>query len=260
MFIVVLYNSAADSSKQANLNPLSADSIASVMDQAMGPISTESVSLLLLGVVSASALTMFNVGATFAVFQHQPKAILSGFRAVMSRRTFEYALVQICVLTSFAGGFFLVVRAVADSAAVDDRLGGVLLIAVFSVGYPILYMILSTTALLIGADGPLHLKLVTGHVFLKWPNLKKLTLFYLVRIGSEVAALALLASIAANLGLSPIIGLLLGVAAATLPLALVRTAGFLIKLDILEGAAWFRSNFLDYYEDGGRSSGAAQKA
>lgn len=248
VFAVVLYNSFTNEAPRSSVNLLSAASIFSALKSvAVGLLTPVGVGLALLAILSASAITMLSVGTTFAVFRHQPRPLLDGARAVLSGRTFEYAFIQITVLAALGGAFFVTTQTVVTLPWIDDTAAAVFLVVLFCAGYPIMYMILSTTALLLGAEGRFSKKLGTGLVFIKRRNLIKLTLFYLVRIGSEMAALAGLAIIASRLGLPPLVGLLLGVAAATLPLALVRTAGFLIKLGMLRDAPWFRSAFSAYY-------------
>ena len=249
ILLILLYNHFYPDPipKVTDVNVFSPASLLGVLDSVYEFVLTTKGQVLgWSSLVIASALTMFNTGALFAVFSGRP-TVREGIRFVFSDRLLEYVSLQLVL--GLAGAYLLYLELwifvyVIPSTGV---LATVVIFLTLLIGYPMSYMVLSTGALLSGAKTSVREKGVYARVLLRGPNLKRLLIFYGVRIGLEIlvayAALAIGRMLHVSLTATALVIVLLTV----VPFAWVRTTGFVLKLGMLRDTRWFSEYFSAYY-------------
>ncbi|HEV7121310.1 MAG TPA: hypothetical protein VGN56_00630 [Candidatus Paceibacterota bacterium] len=208
---------------------------------------TTGILIWLASFVCASALTMFNAGVMLAIVAGNESPGRSGLKTLLSKSWFEYAVLQLVVsagaVIAGAGLLWLIV-------VVFNLIGlaGSLLIGVFVIiVYPLFYALMSAASVIFAVPVPLREQYGFMRILLIKKNAIRLGTYYLIRIGGE-AALAYVALLIARLFHLPELATgILVVAIVSLPYALVRTTGLLIKLDMLRIAPWFSEHFARYY-------------
>lgn len=250
MVIIISYNEFAPKIglDLKGLNIARADSIWNFVLEALhfftsGP----GILIWLASFVCASALTMFNAGAMLAVFAGDPNPGNSGIKTLLSKSWFEYAVLQLLVSAGAVlvgvGLVWIIVRAFSLTGLLGSVLIGLFVVIV----YPLFYAVMSAASVIFAV--PVSLKEQYGFtkVLLIKKNALRLGLYYLIRIGGE-AIIAYIALLAASVfHLSALWTGILVVFIISIPYALVRTTGLLIKLDMLRNTLWFSERFARYY-------------
>ena len=201
----------------------------------------------LIATTLASAITIFEMSALFAIFQEKDRPLLRGIKGVFSLST--------PVFTIFYGLIFAVYGIVGislsfifvDILGLTGIVGGIILTVIVALTYPIVYMLLSVAAMLTVAQlKPDEFVIGIKATFDK-ENFYRLTAFYVLRIGSELLILLPAAAITNSLGFPVLISALLIILALSIPFALMRTTGFILKLDVFKDVPWFQEAFRAFY-------------
>ena len=204
--------------------------------------------LVLLGFLAAAALSLFNIGVNFGVFAGRPRTFLQGIRKLFSRSTLELFLVQ---LTVSAVGVFLglmFMSYVIRDLGLAGLAGALIFFLALIIIYPVWFMAMATISTILAAEVSLYGKWHLLLTALRWPNLSRLLLFYMTRIGFEMLILSIAVLLVSYLHIPVFYGTLIIVLIITVPFALVRTGGFMLKFSIFKEDVWFRSYFKKYYE------------
>jgi len=202
------------------------------------------------GSLLAAVVTIFEMGAMFAVFQGSPRPFRRGIRAALSQATVAFGAMYAAIFAAYGVFGFVASYVVVVLFGQSGIVGGVVLLLIIAATYPVVYMVLSVCAMVavakINASGWATAAKLT---FIP-RNFRKLTIFYVVRIGSELGILLPAAAFSGYLSLPPILAGLLIIVAVSLPFAIIRTTGFIIKLEVLEPMPDFSKQFSNYYTVG----------
>ncbi|MDB5265093.1 MAG: hypothetical protein JWN64_664 [Parcubacteria group bacterium] len=204
--------------------------------------------IITLTLFAAAAITMFNTATTFAVMAGEKQSWKLGMKALFSDRTlilfFLSGLTQLTFGILFLLGMWLTVPVGGQ----HDILGSVIIVLCTAVAYPIFYMLTSVLALIVAAPVSFRERLeITRVLFFTPKNLRRISTFYIIRIGAEAIAVGAVLLLINLVELPPVISSLLLILAVSIPFALVRTTGLVIKLDMLRNNLWFSHYFRTYY-------------
>ncbi|MES2006663.1 MAG: hypothetical protein V4436_00980 [Patescibacteria group bacterium] len=202
-----------------------------------------------IAITTASAITMFNTGAMFAIFSKRPRPVVEGLRTMFSDRTLEYIALQFIIGLSSAYLLYLELWTVVYIFPNSGWFGVAIILLSVLIAYPLSYVLLSAGAMLIGAKVTVVEKLRYSRILFQKENFKRLATFYCIRIGAEVLVVYVAIYVARLLHVPHLITTLVIVLLITLPLALVRTTGLVLKLGMLKEAAWFKQYFANYYSN-----------
>ncbi len=201
----------------------------------------------LVALITASGITMFNTGAIFGVFAERPRPVLEGVRTMLSDRWLEYIALQFIVGLLSAYLLYLELWVFVYIFPNTGWFAVACILLSVLIGYPLSYVMLSAGSMLIGAKVSVVEKLGYARILLKKENAKRLAVFYGVRISAELLTVYGAIFIAKLLHVPSLITTIIVLVIITLPLALVRTTGFVLKLGMLKETDWFKKYFAMYY-------------
>jgi guanylate kinase len=205
--------------------------------------------LIALSLFAAAAITMFNTAATLAVFSGEKSAWRAGFSALLSGRTLMLFLCTGLINLAFGLAFLFGAWLTVPVGNQHGMLGSAIIILSTAVAYPVFYMLTSVIALIMAAPVSLSERLrITRTLFLIPKNLKRILAFYLIRIGAEALAVGLVLLLIRSAHLPSALSAGLLILAVSIPFALVRTTGLVMKLEMLRDAPWFSAYFANYYD------------
>jgi len=207
-------------------------------------------SLALLGsMLVAAAVSMFNIGANFAVFAKRPGPLKHGMRSAFSLSTLELFVFQVVVCGIAVLLYAELSRLIVGTLGIGGLPGALAMLFMAVVGYPLVFMVMATMSTIFAAHVSLYGKWHLTRTACAWPNLSRLLVFYVTRVGLETLLLVASVLLAIYLEIGPVPKALLIILVVTVPFALIRTGGFLLKFSIFKDDIWFRSYFHKYYEE-----------
>ncbi len=200
-----------------------------------------------LSLIGAAAITIFEVEANFTIFAKKDRPLLRGLRAVFTLRAVQYFILEVMVSAIFAFVFLGLVYLVVFPLGLTGLTGALLLVVLVTVGYPTWYMLLATGSVICNSHVNTAQKLDMVRIAYRWKNFSRLFVFYFVRVGIETVAISLAVLVASYLHVPSIFYVFLIILIATLPFAIIRTGGFLLKFDIFKDVPWYQEYFADFY-------------
>ncbi|MDB4991826.1 MAG: hypothetical protein JWL75_71 [Parcubacteria group bacterium] len=233
----------------SHLNPLRADSIW------LFALAAKNVFLTLHGALIAgsatfasSVITIFNTSAMLAVFAKQSSPGIKALHATLSLRTLEYFILQILCGVVFGTLFLAIMYLIVPVAGIQGIVGTAIISICTLIAYPVFYIILSTGSLILTAPVKANERWLYVRTLCNRQNFPRLLTFYLVRIGTEAILAYGVLILASLVHLPTLISALLIIFIVSIPFALVRTTGLIMKLDMLRNTPWFKSQFANYYQ------------
>lgn len=204
---------------------------------------------LVASMLVAAVVSMFNIGANFAVFAKRPGPLKHGMRFAFSLGTLELFAFQVLVCGIAVLLYAELSRFFVGTLSIGGLPGALVMLFMAVVGYPLVFMIMATMSTIFAARVSLYGKWHLTRTACSWPNLSRLLIFYVTRVGLETLLLIAAVLLAIYLKIGPVPKALLIILIVTVPFALIRTGGFLLKFSIFKDDVWFRSYFRKYYEE-----------
>ena len=203
--------------------------------------------LSIAGMLAASAISMFSVGVTFALFSGSPSPWADGARELISVRLAQYLAIQTVANIVTYSGFVVTVAGIVHLFGMSGKAGLAMIALIGCIFFAVYYMFLSTCAVIAGARMAVREKFKAASVMFTGKNLKYLLLFYVIRIGAESLLLFVAAALVSIGDFPRVATSILVIGLLVLPFATVRTSGFILKFRMLKDFAWFSSKFRAHY-------------
>jgi hypothetical protein len=205
------------------------------------------LSLVLLGTFTACAVSMFSMASFSLAFRRLPNSIP---RAIRETRVKDILFLFLChvIVTPVALLALALWYWLLSLTSLSLTLKSYALLLIMALAFILYYMSLATAVMVAIADGTLSDKFRKFAYFASTTNISRLTRFYLVRIGAEFIIVGVVGFALARLHIGSDYLLPMMITAVTvLPFALLRTSGFVLKLDMLRPDPYFRKQFERYY-------------
>lgn len=203
---------------------------------------------------TAVFISIYSVHNAFLGFSSGSGNLLQTLRRIDGRDLIMFFIAHVVVTLLFfgigAGASVLLI----DSIHAPPYLRLPAVAAVFILVFPVYYMTLSFIAVIACSGGSIVERVRRLRYGLRRGNIWKLSLYYVSRIGSELALVGGGAWLIAKFGAPSWALPLMVMAALIVPLAAIRTTGFALKLEILKDDPWFRKHFESYYVSPPRSN------
>ena len=206
---------------------------------------------VLLSILVSTSLTMLTVGISFSVFADRGRQFRAGMRSVFSPATLYLFFYEVVTIAIAYLVLLLIARGIVATPGGTELLGAAVILLVGTALYMLLFMIIATASVIFAARVSWYGRLHLAKTALTPKNLSRLIGFYMTRVGLEGVLIFTVAGVAEYFAFPPILAGLLLIAVVTLPFALIRTSGFILKFDIFKDDVWFRSFFRAYYERSG---------
>lgn len=231
-----------------NLTITRADSIWQFVIQAFHFFTSASgIALWLITFVFATAITIFNSGVMLAVLAGKSKPGQTGLKTLCSMSLIKYMLLQVFVSAILVIAGTALLWLIVFGLSFRGLTGSIIIGIFVAIAYPLFYAAMSAMAIILAVPVSLKEQFAFTKVLLKKPNAIRLGLYYLVRIGGETLVGYIALVIAHELRVPGVWTAVLVIVIISIPYALVRTTGLIIKLDMLKDEIWFANYFANYY-------------
>lgn len=206
-----------------------------------------SLTLFVLGTLGACAISIYSTTSFTLAFRGRPNSLLKTLQKTRLKNIWFLFLCHVVVVPFTVLWLTLCYLALsATSLPLSFKSYSFLLISALT--FILYYMTLAVAVIIAIVDDTVSNKLRKFKYFATLRSFSRLSQFYLIRIGAELGIIALTGIVLSWLRVrSEYILPIIVVALTVLPFALLRSSGFVLKLEILRPDNYFRTLFENYY-------------